>query len=186
MRLHAHSNLKKAAFFDRDGVINKLVDRGEGFLLGGKPFRYTAPFNLGELQVNPQAHEALALAQKKGYLTILATNQPDIATGHIDPEEFERMTEVIRALPLDDVFICKHRPGTGCACRKPAPGMLLQARDRHAIDMSLSIMIGDQESDVEAGIRAGVRTMRVTDDFDIVTRADHRVRDIMEAAALLP
>lgn len=177
---------KKAAFIDRDGVLNDLVDRGEGFLLGGTPHRWTAPWNVRELRLKPEARPALELLARKGYVRILVTNQPDIATGHINPEEFERMMTLIRELPLNGIYVCKHRPKAGCACRKPSPGMLLSGRNDHRIDMTRSYMIGDMETDIEAGQAAGVRTVLVTNDAHFVTKADHRVLNIMEAALLLP
>ncbi|MFA5185971.1 MAG: HAD-IIIA family hydrolase [Patescibacteria group bacterium] len=179
-------HLKKAAFIDRDGVLNYLVDRGECFLLGGKPFRWTAPFTLRELRLKSNVRKALEVIGQKGYLRILVTNQPDVATGHILPDEFERMMMAFRELPLNDLYVCKHRPDDGCMCRKPAPGMLLAAQTSHGIDMARSFMIGDMETDVLAGKAAGVRTMRVTDGLEVETSADHRVRDILEAALLLP
>jgi len=182
--LPGHSN--KAAFIDRDGVLNDLVDRGAGFYLGGKPFRWTAPFKRRELRLKPDIREALELIERKGYLRILVTNQPDVATGHIPPDEFERMMAIFRGLPLNSLYVCMHSPKAGCACRKPAPGMLLAARDAHAVDMSRSYMIGDMETDVIAGQAAGVRTVLVTNEVTVATAAHHRVLNIMEAALLLP
>lgn len=178
-------SLVDAVFLDRDGVLNHLVDRGEGFLLGDRPFRYTAPFTMQELRLKPNVQEALELIRQKGYLRILVTNQPDVATGNIDPQEFKRMMDVFRALPLDALYACMHRPKDKCSCRKPAPGMLLNARDAHKIDLSRSYMIGDLETDVQAGKAAHTKTIRVCNE-GTETSADHRVLDIMQAAQLLP
>ncbi len=176
----------KAAFIDRDGVLNHLVDRGDGFRPNGVPIRWTAPFNLLELNFKPGVREALEIIGRKGYLRILVTNQPDVATGHIDSSEFARMMARVGELPLDDVYVCTHRPDGDCACRKPAPGMLIAAQKKHGIDMSCSFMIGDMESDIRAGRAAGVRTVLVTDTLSVETSADHQVSDIMRAALLLP
>ena len=177
---------RKAAFLDRDGVLNFLVDRGENFRLGGKPFRLTAPFNLQEVCLVPNVREALEVIGQKGYLRILVTNQPDIATGHIQPDEFERIMDVFRALPLDAIYACTHHPKDKCACRKPAPGMLLTARDEHHIDFNRSYMIGDMETDIQVGKTVGVKTILVSDSPAGNFGADHRVKNIMEAAYLLP
>lgn len=177
---------RKAAFVDRDGVLTKLVDRGEGFMLGGRPHRWTAPWNRQELRFMDEARPALELLERKGYARILVTNQPDVATGNIDPEEFERMMDLVRELPLTGIYTCLHRPKGGCACRKPLPGMLLTARGEQDLDLDASYMIGDMEGDIEAGRAAGVRTILVTHEPTVETNADHRVRSILEAAQLLP
>ena len=180
------SEENKAALVDRDGVFNELVDRGTEFFIGGVPIRWTAPFHRGELRLKPNVREALDIMRRKRYLPILVTNQPDVANGLIDPGEFERMMDVFREMPFADIFICNHRPGDGCACRKPAPGMLIAARDIYKIDMARSFMIGDMETDIQAGRAVGTKTILVTNDLGAVTIADHRVLNIMEAALLLP
>ncbi len=177
--------LNKAVFIDRDGVVNELVDRGEKFVVAGKPIRWTAPWRLEELRVYPDAKAAIALMKEKGYLTILVTNQPDISTGNMQPQDFALITRAIKALPLDAVYACLHHPKRGCFCHKPAPGMLYAAGIAYSVDPKLSYMIGDRETDVDAGRAAGVHTIRVTAP-DIVTAAEHRVDGIMEAALLLP
>ena len=156
---------RKTVFLDRDGVLNDLVDRGDSFRFDGEIIRWTAPFNLNELRFKSYVREALELIQRKGYLRILVTNQPDLATGQLQSEAFEEMMAVVRGLPLTDVYVCPHHPKKGCSCRKPAPGMLLTAKDVHGIDMSKSYMIGDMETDVMAGRAAGVQTILVTKDF---------------------
>ncbi len=179
-------DLQKAAYIDRDGVLNHLVDRGAEFRVGGKPVRYTAPFTRHELRPMEGVNEALKRIEQKGYLRILVTNQPDVATGNIQPEEFETMMDLFRVLPLSEICICMHHPKAGCTCRKPLPGMLLSARDKHGIDMRRSYMIGDMETDIQAGKAAGVKTILVTADLAAATAADHCVLDITQASHLLP
>jgi D-glycero-D-manno-heptose 1,7-bisphosphate phosphatase len=176
----------KAAWIDRDGVLNDLVDRGEGFMLGGKLFRWTAPFRPDELRIRAEAYAALDLMAKKGYLRILATNQPDVATGNITEEDFETMMAQFRALPLTELCVCLHHPKAKCACRKPEPGMLRTSAEKYNIDTARSYMIGDLESDILAGKAVGARTILVSSASNVVTAADHIVRNVMEAAQLLP
>lgn len=179
-------HLQKAVFLDRDGVLNALVDRGDTFRSpDGNLIRYTAPFRRSEISLLPNVHEALMIMKHKGYARILVTNQPDISTGHIDPEEFKAMMAIFRDLPLTDIYVCTHHPHAGCSCRKPKPGMLLSARDAHAINMGASFMIGDMETDIQAGRSAGVRTMLVTSDTMVQTDADHAVTNILIAALFL-
>ncbi len=179
--------LRKAAVIDRDGFANYLVDRGPDFRLStGKPCRWTAPFRLEELRLYPEAQAALELMKQKGYMLILATNQPDVATGNMRLEEYEKIMEVVRKLPFDGIYVCRHHPKAGCLCRKPAPGLIYAAAHKHGIDRKLSYMMGDMETDIEAGKAAGLRTILATVSDDVPTSADHRVRGIMEAAILLP
>jgi D-glycero-D-manno-heptose 1,7-bisphosphate phosphatase len=178
--------LRKAAFIDRDGVLNDLVDRGDNFRIGGRPLRWTAPWKLSELRIRPEVHGAIELIRNKGYLRILVTNQPDIANGHMDPDELKRIMAVFRAMGFDSIQVCLHGPNEGCACRKPAPGMLFAGRDALSVDMSRSYMIGDLETDVQAGKAAGVHTIRLSTELLLTTDADHTVPDIMAAARLLP
>ena len=177
---------RKATIFDRDGVVNALVDRGEDFAANGFPMRFMAPFTFAEFELLPNVREALAITRERGYLNILATNQPDIALGRIQPDEFERMMAVVKAHGFDAMYVCKHRPKHGCDCRKPKPGMLLQARDEHRLDLSASYFVGDMETDVEAGIAAGVKTVLVTENLNLATRADFKVNSILHFAQLIP
>lgn len=179
--------LRKAVFVDRDGVVNYEIDRGDDFVTkSGRRIRWTAPFVPEELKLYPDAAPALELMRQKGYMTILATNQPDVATGNIRPQDFVQIMQEIQKLPLDELMICWHHPDLGCFCRKPSPGMLYAAGVAHNVDPKVSYMLGDRETDVQAGRAAGVRTIRVTVSDDVETAADHRVRGIMEAAMLLP
>ncbi len=176
----------KALFIDRDGVLNDLVDRGDTFSFEGKPIRWTAPFHLHEVRLKPHAEEALKLIEAKGYLRIIVTNQPDVATGHIDPEEFERMMDVFRALRVTEVRACKHHPKDGCFCRKPRPGMLLSVADFYNVDLFRSFMVGDMETDIQAGKAASVQTILVENPPDVPSGADHRFANILEVAKWLP
>ncbi len=97
-----------------------------------------------------------------GFLLICVTNQPDIARRTRTRAEVEAINEKIKAaLGLDDIRMCPHDDGDGCACRKPKPGLLLDAAKDFDIDLKSSIMVGDRWRDVEAGKQAGSRTVFV-------------------------
>jgi len=97
-----------------------------------------------------------------GFLLICVTNQPDIARRTRTRAEVEAINEKLKsALGLDDVRMCPHDDGDGCACRKPKPGLLLDAAKDFDIDLKSSIMVGDRWRDVEAGKQAGCRTVFV-------------------------
>ncbi len=179
--------LRKAAFFDRDGVMNDLVERGPDFRLGnGKPCSHTAPFTRKELRLKLGVRHALELAGEKGYVRIMVTNQPDMATGNMRRGDFEEIMDVFRALPLDHLYACVHHPRDACACRKPKPGMLFEAAQKHGIDLAASYMIGDLDTDMQAGRAAGTGTILVNPDPAYKAEADHRVRYVVDAANLLP
>ena len=148
---------RPAIFLDRDGVITKEVN------LLCKP---------EQLELLPGAAEAIRYINQKGYLAIVVTNQPVIARNLCSIEELEYIHAKLETLLgkehayLNAIYYCPHHPDAGypeerkeykikCQCRKPAPGMLLQAKDEWNIDMKNSFMIGDRESDVKAGEAAG-------------------------------
>ena len=152
------TNKQKAIFLDRDGTINKYV----GFLR-----------NIDDFELIEGVAEAIKLINQSGYLAIVVTNQPVIARGEVTWEELneihKKMTTLLgkEGAYVDGIYICPHHPDKGfegerpeykidCDCRKPKPGLLLQAAKDFNIDMSESYMIGDSHRDVEAGENAGV------------------------------
>ena len=160
-RVHARNlkNKQKAIFLDRDGVINKMV----GFITSPEQF-----------ELIPYAAEAIKAVNKSGYLAVVATNQPVIARGDCTFEELQTIhdkmeTELGKAGAfIDAIYVCPHHTDKGfpgerpeykrdCGCRKPKPGLLLQAAEDFNIDLSESYMIGDDDRDVEAGKTAGVK-----------------------------
>lgn len=149
---------KRAVFLDRDGVLNDSMVRD------GKPF---SPMNLAELRILPGVPEACAQLKKAGFLLIAVTNQPDITRGKTTVERVDELNQAVRqAASLDDVFVCPHDDKDNCGCRKPKPGLLLQAAERWDIDLPNSFMVGDRWRDVEAGQSAGCRTVFIDYGYD--------------------
>jgi D-glycero-D-manno-heptose 1,7-bisphosphate phosphatase len=143
--------LKRAVFFDRDGVLNEAVVRG------GKPY---PPRSGDELRVVAGAAADLARLRALGLPLIVVTNQPDVARGTQDIRAIEAIHERLRReLPIDEVLACVHDDGDGCACRKPKPGLILEGAARHGVDASRSFMVGDRWRDIEAGQAAGCKTI---------------------------
>jgi D-glycero-D-manno-heptose 1,7-bisphosphate phosphatase len=142
---------RRAAFLDRDGVINKAIVRE------GRPY---PPARLSELEVLPQVAQSLERLRRAGFLSIVVTNQPDVARGAASRDEVEAMHERLRAeLSIDAIYACWHDDKDRCACRKPLPGLLYQAARDYDVDLNGSFMIGDRWRDIEAGQRAGCRTV---------------------------
>ena len=148
MGIHA---VKRAVFLDRDGTLTRAIVRD------GRPYPPSAEAGL---EVLPGVAVGLARFRAAGFLLIVVTNQPDVARGSLPVAELEGMNRALMArLPLDDLRVCTHDDGDRCACRKPAPGLLLAAAADHGIDLGASVMIGDRWRDVEAGRRAGCATV---------------------------
>ncbi len=142
--------MRRAVFLDRDGVINRSIIRD------GKPY---APESASEIEILEGVREALASLRNAGFLNIIVTNQPDVAAGKLKVQTLEAMHERLRnELALDGIKVCCHDDADGCACRKPKPGMLLEAARDLGLDLEQSFMVGDRWRDVEAGQAAGCAT----------------------------
>lgn len=145
--------MKRAVFLDRDGVLTQALVRD------GKPYAARTP---SEMLVEPDAPDALARLKAAGFLLIVVTNQPDVARGVTRREDVEAMHRTLcEELPLDGFFVCYHDDANACACRKPKPGLLLDAAAGHHIDTGRSFMIGDRWRDIDAGAAAGCRTVLI-------------------------
>ena len=135
--------MRRAVFIDRDGVINRSL------LRGGRPF---APIHPEDLVILPGVAEALLKLRAAGFLNIVVTNQPDIATGLQRRETLDEMHSRLTAeLALDEIRICPHVDADNCACRKPKAGLLIDAAREHNINLNTSCMVGDRWRDIEAG-----------------------------------
>lgn len=173
--------MRQAVFIDRDGVINRAV------VVDGKPY---PPPTLGHLEILPGVSKALQILKQAGYQTIIVTNQPDVATGIQRREVVEDMHSYLRrTLPIDDIYACYHIDEDDCRCRKPHPGMLEEAAECWQVDLSSSFMVGDRWRDIEAGIRAGCRTILVQGDEPYRERAPQKpnwvVRSLLEASTVI-
>jgi D-glycero-D-manno-heptose 1,7-bisphosphate phosphatase len=147
------ANLRRAVFLDRDGVLNRAP------VVDGVPL---SPQAVAELEILPGVLEATLQLSAEGWCLVVVTNQPDIARGRITRPQVEAINQALAAkLPLADVRLCPHDDADRCDCRKPAPGMLLAAARDHGIDLPGSVMVGDRWRDIEAGRRAGTRTVHV-------------------------
>jgi D-glycero-D-manno-heptose 1,7-bisphosphate phosphatase len=169
----------RAVFLDRDGVLIRTDVRD------GRPF---AVSKASDLEVLAEAPAAVASLKALGFLTIVATNQPDIATGKMVQAELDAMHRGLAgSMRLDDILVCPHVDADQCMCRKPKPGLLLEAARRHNIDLKTSFMVGDRWRDVEAGRAAGCITIFVDRGYREAMRgpADHVVADVGEAAKII-
>ena len=166
--------MRRAAFLDRDGVLNRAVVRN------GKPF---PPASVEDVEILPGVPEALARLRAAGYHLVVVTNQPDIARATTTAGAVEAIHSHLRAmLGLEDIRVCPQDDGDGCDCRKPKPGLLLRSP---AHDMAASVMIGDRWRDIEAGVAAGCGVTILVDyryDEPVVHEPTVRVASLAEAA----
>jgi D-glycero-D-manno-heptose 1,7-bisphosphate phosphatase len=171
------SERRGAVFLDRDGVLN-VRPPPHCYVSSAAAFRWL-----------PHVPESLARLSAAGYPLVVVSNQQGLARGVVSwpaLREIERvMSNVLRdaGAPLLATYYCPHHVDQGCACRKPRPGMLLRAARDHRLDLERSTMIGDAESDVEAGLAAGCRTIRIATPGTVSTA--HRVAPDLPAAARL-
>ena len=149
---------RKAVFLDRDGVLNRAIVRE------GRPH---APRSLDELELLPGAAAACDSLHAAGYLLILVTDQRDVARGRQTIENVHAMNAILaEQLDLDACEVCVHDDAEQCRCRKPRPGLLIQAARRMGIRLEESFAVGDRWRDIEAGQRAGCRTVFIDYGYD--------------------
>ena len=143
--------MKKAVFLDRDGVIN------EAFIKDGLPF---SPRSIEELKILPGVKEAIIRLKKLNFICLVITNQPEVTRGKINKNTVIKMNNFLKKeIELDDFFVCYHDDNDNCNCRKPTPGLLLQASKIWNVDFKKSFMIGDRWKDIKAGQVVGCNTI---------------------------
>lgn len=169
---------RRAAFLDRDGVIN--ADTG-----------YVHRWD--DFQFLPGVEEAISRLARADYQVVVVTNQSGIGRGLYSAADYEKLTQnMLRHLnaagaPVLAVYHCPHAPGSSadggaCDCRKPLPGMLLRAAREHRLDLAQSLLVGDKESDVQAGWAAGVgATILVRGNYPLSPDVCHRVDRVCES-----
>jgi D-glycero-D-manno-heptose 1,7-bisphosphate phosphatase len=170
---------RRAVFLDRDGVLNESVVRD------GMPYPPATP---ADVVIRPGVADACRRLEDAGWVLVVVTNQPDIARGTTSRAAVDAINAAVTAgLPIAEVVVCPHDDADACACRKPRPGMLVDAARRLNLDLTASVMVGDRWRDVEAGRAAGTRTIYV-DNGDTDRRPDapdHVVGGLPEAADLI-
>ena len=170
---------KPAIFLDRDGVLNRSLVRG------GKPY---APRHASEFRLLPGSRISVEYLKGCGLLVVVVTNQPDIGNGLVAPEEVAAMNLRLRdRVPVDDVLVCPHSQGEGCSCRKPKPGMLLEASRRYDIDLGKSFMVGDRGGDIAAGRAAGCTTIFINRRYaePLTETPDYVARNLPDAVRII-
>lgn len=164
----------RALLLDRDGVINRAMIRA------GRPY---PPGSVEEVEILPGVAEALARSRAAAFLNIIVTNQPDVARATQTRAAVEAINRALKeALPIDDVFVCYHDDADRCFCRKPLPGLILEAAERYDLDLSHCYLVGDRWRDIDAGSAAGCRTILI--DYGHRERLPSRPPDLRAGSLL--
>jgi D-glycero-D-manno-heptose 1,7-bisphosphate phosphatase len=170
---------KRAVFLDRDGVLNADV----GY-----------PHKVEDAVLFDDVLPTLRELNKRGLTFVVVSNQSGIGRGIFKPEEASRFNEVLQSklnqggVPIDrkDFYFCPHAPEDRCDCRKPAPGLILKAAQDNGLELSSCFLIGDKESDIDAGLSAGVQTIRLNRSRGHVsTRAHHLVNSLLDTVDIV-
>ena len=156
--------MNRGVFLDRDGVLNRNVWNPE-------TSAYESPLTAEQFELLPKVIPALQLLNDSGYLLFVVSNQPNYAKSKASIETLDAIhcrleTALAQAgIAMTAYYYCFHHPAfTGqCVCRKPSPHFLLKARDAFDVDLGRSWMIGDRDTDIECGLAAGTRTVRISE-----------------------
>ena len=160
---------KKTIFLDRDGVINREV-------------QYL--YKIDDFEFIDGIFDACLYFQNLGYQIIIITNQSGISRGYYTESDYQKVTQWMLAqfeknnIDILDIFYCPHGPNSTCDCRKPNPGMFIEAKAKHNTDMTKSWMIGDKEVDVIAANSAGI-------DNVILVRSGHKIHESNSDAKII-
>ena len=172
--------VNKAVFFDRDGVLNHLVERING--------EFTAPWDVSEFDLIPGAKMAVDLVKSKGFKAFVVTNQPDVYDGHLPQNHLDIMTRMLKAwLRIDEVYIAYERDS---AWYKPNNGMIETLVRQYKIERGASYLIGDRWKDIVAGHKSKLNTIYVGFDYTYPLeyqhiQPDYTVDNVLQAATLI-
>lgn len=164
--------MNKAVFLDRDGVINdncKPVNKPE------------------DLKIYPWTANAISKLNKSGYHVFVVTNQGGIEMGYFTRHDLDEIhNKMVKEITenggfIDDIDYCPHFKSK-CDCRKPSPGMIDKLAKKYNIDLKKSYMIGDRDIDIEAGMKAGCKTIKIGKSSK---KADYVAKNLLEAVNII-
>lgn len=169
----------KAVFLDRDGVLNEIKSSRVDFVNTPQ-----------DLYLLPGTADAIARIREKGYLIFIVTNQAGVSLGYMNHTQLnnihkhleKELKKVNANAIINEVVACTHNIKENCNCRKPNAGMLITLAEKYNISLVDSYMIGDRESDIEAGIKAGTKTIHISQQI-IETKADKQYSTLLEASS---
>lgn len=169
----------KAIFLDRDGVINKPK------VIDGKPF---PPNSLEEFEFTEGIEPLIKQIKQKKFKCIIITNQPDVSRGEISKHVVNDIhNHIFKNLPIDEIYVCWDAEDNISNLKKPLPGMLFKAAEDHNINLNDSYMVGDRWKDIDAGSRAGCKTIFIDYNYDekLNIAPDYIISDVREALKII-
>jgi len=145
--------MKRAIFIERDAILNEVR-------IG--PKHQISPLTMEEFKIIAEAEPALRKLKSAGFLLIATTNQPGLSRGYQSRRELDRMHDALRrTFPLDDIMVCPHDESDHCPCRKPRPGLLVEASFKWHVNLDQSYVISDKWQDSEAARTAGCTSLLI-------------------------
>jgi D-glycero-D-manno-heptose 1,7-bisphosphate phosphatase len=145
--------MKPAVFVERDGILNSVTAVGR---------QQVSPLTREQFQVKTEVVPLLHELKAAGLLIIVTTNQPGVSRGHLSRRELDRMHQnLLATFAVDDLLVCPHEDADHCHCRKPRPGLLIEAAHKWNIDLNRSFVMSDKWQDAEAARRAGATSLLV-------------------------
>ena len=159
-----------AVFIERDGVLNQVrIERQN----------QVGPLTLEDFQVNREAVPLLKKLKAEGLLLMVTTNQPGLSRGYQSRRELDRMHELLRAtFALDDIFVCPHDATDGCSCRRPKPGLLVEAGFKWRLNLDHCFVISDKWQDAEAGRAVNCTSVLLQSPWNGTARRDLVLPDL--------
>tara|TARA_B110000027_G_C16096961_1_gene291253 strand:+ start:755 stop:1300 length:546 start_codon:yes stop_codon:yes gene_type:complete len=170
---------KQAVFLDRDGVINECIF--------DKKINSNSPRKLEEFKILPKVSEALSLIRDMNFLSIIVTNQPDVARGKINKKDVENIHKYLKNnFPINDIYVC-YDSNNNSPYRKPNNMMLIDAAKKWNVSLSNSYLIGDRKKDIDAGKKSGCKTFFIDYNYDEQKpdNSDYIVKSLYEAVKLI-
>jgi D-glycero-D-manno-heptose 1,7-bisphosphate phosphatase len=169
--------MNKAIFFDRDGVLNKLIYRDGGFY---------SPQKFSQFKIEKEAMKVTKTTKSLGFLNLVVSNQPDISRQKMNEADLGRMTNLLKKeLTIDDVFYCKHDDIDNCKCRKPSSGLIIEASKKWNIDLKNSFLIGDNWKDIEAGKDINLKSFLLDKDYNEGFEFEDRLKNLSDLINLI-
>lgn len=179
--------MKRCVFIERDGILNEVR-------VG--PKNQITPLTLEEFKLNLNADGPLRRLKEAGFVLVVTTNQPGLSRGYQSRREIDRMHDLLRrTFPIDDILVCPHDESDHCPCRKPRPGLLVEAAFKWHLNLDHSFVISDKWQDAEAARTAGCTSLLVKspwvarvhhdfvlDDLEAITDKILRLKPLVEVA----
>ena len=167
--------MKPAIFFERDGILNAVRVEHQ---------HQISPLTLEEFCVNEGIGPLLSHLKVQGFVLIATTNQPGLSRGYQSRRELDRMHDLLcRKLPLDDILVCPHDEIDRCPCRKPSPGLLVEAAFKWALGLDCSFVVSDKWQDAEAARAAGCTSLLLSSPWIGKVHRDFVLPDLEGIAA---